>query len=201
MMAAMAMPARGAAVAAAPFPPVVEDAPPSSAEPVGVVVWVKVLPPEVKVETTTLSDSDESSLLPVSLADSLSVPVADSSALDAASVMLLMREDTALPVPLAELAEGAVVSEPEAAAEELPPAPEAVGVPMTGISPEAVARKAAQAAEAALMACESSSAPQLAMKQGAIRGWRRAWLAESHWQPVSSREQPIWGMNSRRQLT
>jgi hypothetical protein len=39
MMAAIAMPARGAAVAAAPFPPsVVEDAPPSSAEPVGVVV-------------------------------------------------------------------------------------------------------------------------------------------------------------------
>jgi hypothetical protein len=161
---------------------------------------VKVLPPEVKVETTTLSDSDASSPLAVSLADSLSVPVADSSALDAASVMLLMREDRALPVPLAELAEAAVVSEPEAAAEELPPAPEAVGVPVTGTSPEAVARKAAQAAEAAFWAWVSSSMLQLAVKQGTTRGRRRAWLAESHWQPVSSRAQPIWGMDWRRQL-
>lgn len=159
-MAAMAMPAKGAAVAAAPLPPVVEDAPPSSAVSVGVVVCTKVLPSEVKVLRLTLglSDSDESSL-PVSLADSLPVAVADSSALDAALVMLLMREDRALPVPLAELDE-------PAAELLLPP----VGVPLTGTPPEAVARKAAQAVEAAVTACESSVALQLARKQGVMRG-------------------------------
>jgi len=66
-------------------------------------------------------------------------------------------------------------------------------------APVALAAYAAQSAEAAACAEARSEGLQALMRQGPAMGTRAACLAGSHWQAVSSRLQPTWGMELDRQ--
>lgn len=179
-MAAMAMPATGAAVMTAPLSPSLEVPEAPASVLVGVLVEVKVLPPLVMVVTEALED-----MLSESVARALD------RALDRAEVMESTTDESSdesvgramdcCPVAVWSLVAVWL------AAVSLPEPPEAA--------------KLEQRSAAAEAAWAIWAVSQFWKRQGWTRGSSCARLSDWHWQAVSVSEQSTLGMASRRQLT